>query len=388
MFKLLLMRLILLCTIFVLITNVIYSQADSLSNNTKQQVYGLVFHNATILVHTKQVEDTRGARPKGVAFEWSTLHSGYRTYQKWGFISRNGVVFNYFDFNTPILGKAYNVGYFIEPIFKLGNKAELRVKGTLGLGYLTNPNVNLRDTSATANYNYGSHLNAYLQLSVSTSLHITKHFSAYLGGNFNHNSNSGYALPNRGVNYPSLSFGLLYHSKNNSLPIYKRVRDYSWKSNNTMQYYIGAFDAFKDGWTGIGIKYKKQLLIGGTAFAVKRISNVNAITAGIEAYYDGGLALTKRSTNDNTSSFFASLLIGNEFYLSKFILSQQLGYHVYKNTYTYNNVYLKNINPINSLYQRYGIAYQLTPKYRIGFNFLARVDAADFFDFRILYRIK
>lgn len=388
MFKPLLMRLLLLFAAIVISIQITNAQSDTSLFIQNQSVYSFSLHNATILVHTKQVENTRGARPKGAAFEWSTLHSGYNTYKKWGFLSRNGLLISYFDFNTPILGKAYDAGYFIEPIFKLGNKAELRIKGTLGMGYLTNPNVNRRDSSATANFNYGSHLNAYLQLSVGASVHINKHFSAYLSGNFNHNSNSGFALPNRGVNYPSLSVGILYHSNNNRLPSYQRVKDNSWKKNNAMQYYVGLFDAFKDGWTGVGSKYKKQLLIGGTAFAIKRVSNVNALTAGVEAYYDGGLALTKRSTNDNTSNFFASVLIGNEFYLSKFILSQQLGYHVYKNTDTYNEVYLKNINAVRNLYQRYGIAYQLTPKYRIGFNFFARADFADFFDFRLLYRIK
>lgn len=388
MFKPLLMRLLLLFATIIISLQSTNAQSDTSIAIKNQSVYSLLLHNATILVHTKQVENIRGARPKGAAFEWSTLHSGYNTYKKWGFLSRNGLSASFFDFNTPILGKAYNVGYFIEPIFKLGNKAELRVKGTLGMGYLTNPNINLKDTSVTANFNYGSHLNAYIQLSVGASVHISKHFSGYFSGNFNHNSNSGYALPNRGINYPSLSVGILYHSSDNRLPSYQRVKDKNWKNNNKAQYYAGIFNAFKDGWTGVGSKYKKQLLIGSTAFAIKRVSNVNALTAGIEAYYDSGLALTKRSTNDNTSSFFASVLVGNEFYLSKFILSQQLGFHVYRNTDTYNEVYLKNINAVKSLYQRYGIAYQLTPKYRIGCSFLARADFADFFDFRLLYRIK
>lgn len=382
------MRLLLLLIVFTCLSIITNAQADALLRLNKQHVYGLAYHNATILVHTKQVENTRGASPKGISFEISTLHSGSDTYKKWGFYSRNGVLLSYFNFNTPILGSTYSAAYFLEPIFKLGRKAELRVKAAMGIGYLTNPNPDLKDSSATANFNYGSNLNAYLQVSVGATLHFTKHVSGYIGGNFNHNSNAGFALPNRGVNYPSLSIGILYHTKNSSILTYKRVKDYSWKSNNAAQYYLGAFNSFKDGWTGIGIKYKKQLLIGGTVLVTKRISNVNAVTAGIEAYYDGGLALTKRSTNDNSSSFFASLLIGNEFYLSKFILSQQLGYHFYKNTDTYNNDYLRNINPIKNFYQRYGVAYQITPKYRVGFNFFARADFADFFDFRFLYRIK
>jgi hypothetical protein len=370
------MRLLLFFATIAISIQITNGQTDTSQLNKKQSVYGLSFHDATILVHTKQVENTRGASPKGVAFEISTLHSGSDTYKRWGFYSRNGVILSYFNFNTPILGSTYSAAYFLEPIFKLGNKAELRVKAAMGIGYLTNPNSNLKDSSATANFNYGSNLNAYLQVSVGASVHFTKNISGYISGNFNHNSNAGFAIPNRGVNYPSLSFGVLYHAKNNSLLTYKRVKDDSWKKNNAIQYYVGVFDAFKDGWTGVGIKYKKQLLIGATAFAAKRVSNVNAVTAGIEAY------------NDNTSSFFASVLLGNEFYLSKFILSQQLGYHLYKNTDAYNNVYLRNINPVKNFYQRYGIAYQLTQKYRIGFNFLARLDAADFFDFRLLYRIK
>ncbi len=374
--------------LFICLFTVINVSAQETLATDKQEVLGLVVHSGSILVHTKQVANTGGAKPLGFQLEASTLNTSYNNFKKWGFLSRSGFELTYFNFNTPILGSSYNAAYFIEPIFKLGNHAELRLKGAMGLGYLTKPNPNRADSSLTANFNYGSHLNSFLQLSLGATVHITNKLSAYVNGSFNHNSNAGFAVPNRGVNYPSISVGVLYHNVSNALPNYKRVKDVSWRTNNRVKYYAGIFASAKDGWSGVGNKYNKRPLIGSMLLASKQVSNINAITAGVEAYYDGGLHETKTHVPDNSSSFFASILVGNEFLLDKFTLSQQLGYHVYRNTDYYNTVYLKNINPLLSFYQRYGITYKVSANYKVGFSFLARGDFADFIDLRVLYRFK
>lgn len=373
-------------TVFFLFTNA--QVVDTTIAAPSQNVYGVTFMSGTMLIHSKKMENVRGAKPKGFEVEISKLNTNYATYRNWGFISRSGFTFSYFNFNTPILGSTYNAGYFIEPIFQLSNRVQLRVRGAVGLGYLTNPNPSLSDTSATANYVYGTHINSSLQLSVATSVSVTKHVSAFVRGTFSHNSNAGFAIPNLGTNYPSVGFGILYHQTSNRLPHFTRIKDYSWKKNNPIHYEIGGYLTGKDGWTGIGQKYKKQLLVGVDITASKRVSNVNALTLGLEAYYDGGIALTKSVTNDPAHSYYASVLVGNEFFLNRITLSTQVGFHFIKNTDYYNKEYLLGLHQLKTVYQRYGVSYKISERYKIGFSLLARLNVADFFDFRLAYRLK
>jgi hypothetical protein len=363
-------------------------QTNDSSNSNKQLVYGLTYMKGTMLVHTEKMENVRGVRPSGIEFEISKLNTSYKTYSNWGFYNRSGFTFSYFNLNTPILGSAYNATYFIEPIFQLSKRLQLRVRGAMGLGYLTNPNKNLKDSSITANFNYGTNINSSLQVSIATSVSVTKHLSAFVRGTFSHNSNAGFAIPNLGINYPSLGIGILYHQSTNKLPDYKRIKDYSWKKNNPLHYEVGMFFTGKNGWIGIGQQYKKQLLIGANITASKRVSNVNGLTLGLEAYYDGGIALTKSVINDPSQSYYAGVLVGNEFYLKRITLNTQIGAHIIRSTDYYNKVYLKGEKEIGSIYQRFGISYQLDKRYKIGFNLLTRLNIADFFDLRIAYKLK
>lgn len=381
------MRLLFSLLCLALTISLVNAQVDT-TNFNKQFVVGVTYMQATMLVHTQKMNNVRGAKPKGYEVEFSRLNLNSKTYYNWGFYSRSGFTFSYFNLNTPILGSAYNAGYFIEPIFKISNRVQLRVRGALGLSYLTNPNKNLADTSLAANFNYGTHINSSLQLSLATSVNITNHLSAYIRGTFSHNSNAGFAIPNLGINYPSVGVGILYHQVSNRLPNYKRIKDESWKKNNPIHYELGIFYTGKDGWTGLGSKYKKQLLIGANITASKRISNVSAVTLGLEGYYDGGIALTKRVINDPSRSYYASVLIGNEFYLKRITLNTQVGVHFIKSTDYYNKIYLKGEKEIGPLYQRFGISYQLDKRYKIGFNLLTRLNIADFFDFRLAYKLK
>lgn len=111
--------LFLLCSVAANLT--LTAQNDIAQPIIKQRVYGVAIHYGSILVHTKQVENTRGAKPIGIALEVSTLHTSKEAFTKWGFYNRAGWFFSYFNYHTPILGSVYNAAYFIEPTFKLGN---------------------------------------------------------------------------------------------------------------------------------------------------------------------------------------------------------------------------------------------------------------------------
>ncbi len=368
----------------------------TLTSVEKNKVYGGFAHSGFIFVHTKQVENTRGAKPKGIEFEYSTQLNDSATYQHWGFYTRSGYTFSYFDFGTKILGKSLSAGYFIEPIYKLGKRSDLRIKGTVGLSYLSNPGTeDIYSTHFdTSNHTYSSYVNAFLQLGISYGYQINNHYTLQLKGSYNHNSNGGFTKPNRGINFPTASIGLLYHTQSNHLKKYKRIKQHEWKLLKP-SLTVGFFATPKEGYKE---KYQRKLVIGGWAQVAKQVSSFNAVTGTVEAYYDGALALTKSSgymditTNtlisDKSSNKFVSMAVGNEFLINKFTFFQQFGYHLLNDTKLYNQYYRKGQGNIGNWYQRYGLNMRVAPKWQVGFSLLARGSVADFIDLRCMYRIK
>ncbi|KAI9451709.1 hypothetical protein F5148DRAFT_1289968 [Russula earlei] len=362
------------------------AQTDTISwRKNHQTVLGIHFLYGSVFVHTKKVEDTRGANPRGFSLEYSKQLTDETTYQRWGLYARNGWKLTYFDYNSAILGKSVSGSYFIEPIFKMGNSWELRAQASVGLSYLTNPFDSIKNPG---NHSYSLPVNAYLQLAVGATVHVGKHLSVYAQATYNHNSNGGFQMPNSGVNYPEASIGFLYHTVSNKLPGYKKRRDgdNTPKNKRLPEVWVGIYGSPKEGFTreGTDSMYKRALLGGITVEVSKQVSNINTLLIGAEVYYDGGIKLTKGFINDPSSGIFAGILAGNEFLFNRIGFSQQLGFYLYKNTDYYVAHYQGY--PFSSFYQRYGLRYTINSHWKAGINMLAHADVADFIDARVLYR--
>ena len=91
------------------------------------------------------------------------------------------------------------------------------------------------------------------------------------------------------------------------------------------------------------------------------MSRINALTAGLEWLH--GIDCQK-----------ASVAIGNEFLLGRFLFSQQIGVYFYK-------PYKKG----DDIYQRYGLVFRATKWLSLGINLKAHRHVADFIDFRVGY---
>ncbi|MFY8003409.1 MAG: acyloxyacyl hydrolase [Chitinophagaceae bacterium] len=383
---------ILIISLFLLVQafelNEIYANnlviTDTIQPQQNQKVWGIKLHAGTVLVHTKQVENTRDASPIGIEAEYSTMHTDEKRFQKWGFLARNGLSVSYFNFRLPLLGHSFNTAYFVEPVFPIGNKWDFRVKIAAGLSYLTNP---YRAAINPENKSYGSHINFYQQIGVGTTWHISKKTSWYLQGNFNHNSNGGSPQPNRGVNYPSLTTGILIHQYANQLPKIKRRKDKSWQQAKP-EILAGVFAAMKNGWDGKS--YQKRMVVGISAEYVKKVSHVNAFSAGAELYHDAAIGLTKQNMvpADNSSNFFGGISVGHQFLFNKVSFTQQFGYHFIKQVDNYNENYRRGDGNIGPFFQRYGIRYHINSRWKAGVGILARGRFADNIDFRLLYNIK
>jgi hypothetical protein len=341
-------------------------------------VYALRLHYGVIYAHTKFVENTAGAHPRGFEFEWSLQHTDKARWENYRCYPRMGLIFSYFDFNTPILGKAFSAAYFIEPNYRLGKKSSFFLRTGAGLSYLTNPHDSIKNP---ANQSYSLPVNAFLTIGVGINYKISPHAALSFMTSFQHNSNGGFELPNHGVNYPSASIGLLYTPANNHFPAYSREPAQGYR-HSRVEYDAGLYYSPKSGYNAGWVNARKYL-VGGFIQASKRISRLDNLTLSLEAYRDGGLASIKKNLGDNTSSNLAGLMVGHEFIFRRVLFSQQLGYYILKDTKTFTELYQQAFPRI---YHRWGLRFRLDAHWYAGFNMLAHNQVADFIDVRLNYR--
>jgi len=368
------------------------------SAQDKDWVLGLDGQYGFVWVHTDKVESVRGSHPTSAVFSWTKTIADEATYQKWHFFARQGLQFSYTDFKKPVLGKAYILAYKLQPIVPLSDKLNLTFTGNIGAAYLTNPyNANTNPT----NQSYGGKLNAYLRLAAGLEYNMGNNLGVDLSADYNHISNGGFKQPNRGINYPVASLGIVYHTQSNRLPRYNYEKDESWRDDTNLKTDISIFASPKDGYAKItdpaqmynagAWKPQRKLLIGGNVQVSKRVSGINALNLGTEVYYDGAMASIKNNRGMPSSNMFVGLLAGNTFTINRFLFSQQLGWYLYKNTKyldtTYYNQSTRTSPYKTPFYQRYGLQYRFLDNWYIGVNLLAHGKTADFFDARLTYRL-
>ena len=357
------------------------AQKQSLPDSLHQQVFALRYHSGFIYAQNIHIQNTKDLKPEGFEFEYSHLKTDSAINNFFKCYPRTGFAFTYVDFNSRLLGKTYGIKYFIEPNYRLGNNLKMSFRAAAGLAYLTNPHDAIKNPT---NQSYSGHINNTLELNFGLAYPITKHLQIYSSGNFFHYSNGGFKEPNAGVNYINWSLGLQYFQSSTHLPVYKKIKDTSWR-NQHLHFDVSAFYSPKNGYAKDSSITRKYVL-GINMQVVKRLSNIDAITLGAEVYYDDGMSSVKKVfVKDNSSNTLAGLLIGHQFLLNKFTFSQQLGFYVLKQTKKYDNNYS---DLYHTIYHRWGIIYNVKHKWSVGIMLLAHNQIADFIDGRFVYRLK
>jgi hypothetical protein len=361
----------------------VVAQNKGLPGSLRQVVLGARYHSGFIYAHNVYVQNTKGTHPNGFELEFSHLRTDSSVVAKFKCYPRTGFSFTYVDFNKDFLGRSYSLSYFLEPNYRLGNKLKMNLHASAGLSYLTKPYDPVKNPT---NQSYSGNINIFLQLGLGVSYPVGNHFAIYAMGNFFHNSNGGFKMPNSGVNYVNASIGLQYYAYSTRLPVYKKQRDTSWKHQG-VHFDASLFYSPKGGYNADSTSYRKFVL--GTSFqAVKQVSNLDAITAAAEIYYDDAMRSVKQTfLFDSSSNMFAGLLIGHQFLLNRFTFTQELGFYIFKKTDKYDDVY-RDKPVYHTTYQRWGLYYNVKKRWSVGINLLAHYQVADFIDGRVIYRLK
>ena len=354
--------------------NVFAQENDSLAvSNSKNATnifsIGLGIQHGFIFAHSRAVQNTKGANPTGIELSLGWQRNDTQTWDLCNCFPKKGLLLVFYDYDVRLLGKSFGTAYFLEPVYKLGNKTFFSFRGVAGLAYLTNPFDSIHNPT---NQSYSSVIGGYLLVGIGLSYLINKQWWLNTTINYQHISNGGLRQPNKGINWPTAGISVFYQK--NPRPYYKapRSKEKFWKEYS-LRWDIGVFGIAKRG-TDVNGNSHRMPLIGGTIQAAKQVGRINMLTLGAELYGDKSLSMQLKRDSIDASSLRAGLLIGHEFLLGKFVFSQRLGVYIFNQTPYYDLIY-----------HRWGIHYFMNKHLGIGIQVKAHRHVADFVDLRITY---
>lgn len=326
--------------------------------------YGLV------IAHTQSIVKAANSNPIGIQADFSWHFNTRKAYDFCNCLPRLGVSAYFWDYrNNDILGHSFSVIAFAEPFFNLYRRFKFSLRPGFGLAYMTNPYDSLSNPDNLA---YSTHIGYSLLLNVTAYYSISDRLLINLAVNYNHVSNGGVKIPNKGLNYPTLSLGLDY----SLLPMqFNRFQATgSGRFNRKNRIILATLIGFKgllidDKTYSIFGLYSKYLFhLGRNSYLAEGIEfNIDQTKIKLSEVYEG---------TDPNDRYILSLSSGYEHTLGKFSLTFDLG------------LYLRNPDRAKDvLYQRYGAKIHIFKGFFAGINLKAHRHYAEFFDIRMGVRL-
>ncbi len=338
--------------------------ADSVQKQISAQV-----HTGFIIPHAPDLQAISQSVPVGVTLEYSRINLRRSAFDRCNCFARVGGYANYVAFNNPAeLGRSFSAGAFFEPLIRYGKPVSFSVRAMAGVAYLTrifDPQTNPQNTF------FGASLNGWLSVSAATHIRLSNHLQATVSANYNHISNGGSRQPNRGMNFPTASVGLIYtlrpmpfpDPKNWSKPILTKrfvVRLAPFSTVRTLP----RTDLFPE---------RATWLLGVTATAGWRLNRFHALSGGTEVVSDGYIREQRRRENLTPDGWQAALLSGYELWLGRYVFATHLGWNAYQPDSILGG----------RVFQRYQLLYAPTPRIRLGVGLKAKLNVAEGFDVRV-----
>jgi len=326
---------------------------------------------ASVFAHSEDVQNTAGSKPLGVELAYTWQRRDKEVIDLCNCYPRKGIVVSLFNFDNGILGSGAMAGWMLEPVWHLGSRLELNIRGIAGGAWLSNPFDSVKNPT---NQSYSTDLSAWLGFGLGLSYAITPNWRLQALANFQHTSNGGLKQPNKGINMPAA--GILLQYTPQPKPFYRgpRAAATAWRQQPWEKELTAFVTAKRGEITALG---SVRQPIAGVQFGMHRhVSRLSMVGGGLEAYYDG---YTKsRMKNDDLpdqSALRIALMAGHTFVLGRVGFSQQLGIYLYKPA------------PFDDAwFHRWGLHYNWSKHWKVGFNLKAHRHIADFIDLRVGYR--
>ncbi len=355
----------------VLFSNLAIGQIQKDSIPEKQSIFsiGLRAHGGYFLKHSPILKRLKESYPWGIEADMAWQLTSEKAYSHCSCYPRLGVSVNYFNFdNGSVLGSAYYVIGYVEPVFFIPHRFNLSVRfGMVGFAFLDRP---YNEETNPTNHTYSSVFAFPLVIGVGFNYRVNDHWNVRLGANYNHISNGGIKKPNLGINYPTAHLGVDYSFMPVDLKSRGKVRRPPPEKKNRLELDIG------NSMKGTGLGDSALFWILNTNLQYSRwLHRSSAIAVGANFEMDNSRRMRiVMSDNPNRSHLRLSFSIGHEFWLGKV----QFGNHI--GVYAFDEFKVDQI-----WYHRHELTFQILPYLYASFGVKAHLQVADYMDLKIGY---
>lgn len=327
-------------------------------------------HWGFIIAHSKELPNVQNTHPWGIELEWNWQLMQEDAWNYCYCYPRTGVSFFFINFDKPdILGNAYAPYLFIEPV--LGAEKKFHLSFRFGMGPAFLDKVYDEQTNPENTF-FSSTLSFIVLLNAALNLRLSERTNLQLAGFYNHISNGGIKNPNKGINFPTFSFGMDYNLR--PMPFVQHLKN----DSVSLQPYKWRFDLVAFGAGKTDVKGQEHYPVYGLMPSVSRvIGRLSAISLAFEGTVD--LADKKEIERNNMvendqqiDHKYIAMLLGHELLIGRFNFSIYLG------AYLYSPFKRRNL-----IYERYGLSYRVYRNISVGTNIKAHGHVADFLDFRM-----
>lgn len=330
---------------------------------------GARLHYGFIIPHSRDIINVSGSNPRGFEISAQWLLNREKYTRNSGVIAKRGIVLHYVNFDNPdVLGYCVNVVPYIEPMIRPWRRFYGSVQLGLGLAYLNrvyDAESNPTNLFFSFPVSFLAMTNAYLHYKIRPQWEIS------LGFNYNHISNGGMKLPNKGMNFPTWNAGVNYCFK--PVNITRPLKNQDWKQQPRNYFYLLAIGTLKTATASDAFPENKLCRqFGGMAMAGRRIGRLSGLAFGTEWVRDGYAEEILRRYNVDKSPWKGAILAGHDLMINRVRFTIHLGAYVFNPS-----------GDVDPVYQRYGIFYRFGKRLLIGSTLKAHRHVADVFDVRV-----
>jgi len=341
-------------------------QPDSLRKSVFS--FGLRGHYGYLLKHSADFE-FKQSYPWGLEGDFSWQLATDKAYRFCSCYPRVGFAANYFNFdNGPVLGSAYYVYGYVEPVFFVPRRFNLSFRiGLVGVALLDRP---YDETDNPYNLAYSSYVAFPLMLGIGFNYRITDHLAVRLAGNYNHISNGGISNPNKGLNYPTVNVGLDYTFRPLKLAARGKLRRPPPEKRNRLELDIG--NALKNA----DAKSPAQFWVLNVNLQYARwFHRSSAVAGGFTWEMDNSKRMRILRSDDPTRDHNRlSFYVGHEFWLGKVQFGQYIGVYAFD-----------DFPEIAGWYHRHELSFHITPWLFVSAGLKAHNQVADYLDLKVGY---
>jgi len=343
--------------------------SDTSASEGAPFLWGVQAHRGFILPHSTAIANVSHSNPYGLEVRGMWLRAEDRHTRKSGLVAQRGFLVNYINFDNPdVLGHSASAVALIEPLIRPGGQLYGAVQMGAGVTFLSKV---YDETTNPTNLFFSTLLSFTGMVNAKLYYRLNPHCELSLGYNYNHISNGGMKLPNKGMNFPMANVGFQYHAR--PIKLNRPLKTDEWKQQPRNYAYALGIGSIKTAQATPDFPTNEYtLLLGAWGVVGRQIGRLSGVSAGTEWVHDGWAREIQDRKGLDKSAWKGAMLLGYE------VLAGRTRFGIHFGAYVFNPS-----GDVDPVYQRYSLLYRLGDHLILGATMKTHRQVADVIDVRM-----